>query len=157
MKCLLKFVACSLIIGVFFFTSCKKENYASPVVIAPPGEKTDSTSLSTSPKDLLTGHEFIFNELVWAYDVDGGGNLYMGVENRPELFSKNDRSVEVSVKPDSSNTWTIIEKFLYPNSSEFVYSIYSNSLFVFHNPHIFSWSADTHLAGKVFSVKVKLF
>jgi hypothetical protein len=105
--------------------------------------------------DSLTGQEFIFNGLVWAYDVDGGGNLYIGVENRPELFSNNNRSVEVSVKPDSLNTWTIAEKFHYPNSSEFVYSIYSNSLFLFHNPHIFPWSADTHLAGKVFSVKVK--
>jgi len=154
MKPILKFATCILLSSVAF-TSCKKENYVPPVVIAPLGGKTDSASLSTSRKDSLTGQEFIFNELVWAYDLDGGANLYIGVENRPELFSNNNRSVEVSVKPDSSNTWTTIEKFQYPNSSEFVYSIYSNSLFVFHNPHIFSWSADTHLAGKVFSVKVK--
>ena len=156
MKPIQKFATCILLTSIAL-ASCKKENYVPPVVIAPLEEKTDSTSLSTSPQDSLTGQEFIFNELVWAYDVDGGGNLYIGVENRSELFSNNNRSVEVSVKPDSSNTWTRAEKFLYPNSSEFVYSIYSNSLFVFHNPHIFSWSADTHLAGKVFSVKVKLF
>ena len=149
MKPIIKFIACGLIIGIIFFTSCKKENYVPSVVIPP------QINLSTSPRDSLTGQEFIFNELVWAYDVDGGGNLYIGVENRPELFSNSNRSVEVSVKPDSANTWTIAEKFQYPNSSEFVYSIYSNSLFVFHNPHIFPWSADTHLAGKVFSVKVK--
>ena len=154
MKPIQKFATCILLTSIAL-ASCKKENYVPPVVIAPLEEKTDSTSLSTSPQDSLTGQEFIFNELVWAYDVDGGGNLYIGVENRPELFSNNNRSVEVSVKPDSSNTWTTIEKFQYPNSSEYVYSIYSNSLFLFHNPHIFPWSADTHLAGKVFSVKVK--
>jgi len=154
MNPILKFATFILLSSVAF-TSCKKENYVPPVVIAPLGGKTDSAILSTSPRDSLTGREFIFNELVWAYDVDGGGNLYIGVENRPELFSNNNRSVEVSVKPDSSNTWTTIEKFQYPNSSEYVYSIYSNSLFLFHNPHIFPWSADTHLAVKVFSVKVK--
>jgi len=154
MKPIQKFATCILLTSIAL-TSCKKENYVPPVVIARLGGKTDSTSLSTSRKDSLTGQEFILNELVWAYDVDGGGNLYIGVENRPELFSNSNRSVEVSVKPDSANTWTIAEKFQYPNSSEFVYSIYSNSLFVFHNPHIFPWSADTHLAGKVFSVKVK--
>ena len=154
MKPIQKFATCILLTSIAL-ASCKKENYVPPVVIAPLEEKTDSTSLSTSPQDSLTGQEFIFNELVWAYDVDGGGNLYIRVENRSDLFSNNNRSVEVSVKPDSSNTWTRAEKFLYPNSSEFIYSIYSNSLFVFHNPHIFPWSADTHLAGKVFSVKVK--
>src|SRR6187551_2076676 len=151
---ILKF-ATFILLSSFAFTSCKKENYVPPVVIAPLGGKTDSASLSTSPRNSLLGQEFIFNELVWSYDVDGGGNLYMGVENRPEIFSNINRIIEVSVKPDSLNTWTTIEKFQYPNSSEFVYSIYSNSLFVFHNPHIFSWSADTHLAGKVSSVKVK--
>ena len=154
MNPILKFATFILLSSVAF-TSCKKENYVPPVVIAPLGGKTDSASLSTSPRDSLSGQEFIFNELVWAYDVDGGGNLYMGVENRPEIFSNINRIIEVSVKLDSLNTWTTIEKFQYPNSSEFVYSIYSNSLFVFHNPHIFSWSADTHLAAKVFSVKVK--
>ena len=154
MNPILKFATFILLSSVAF-TSCKKENYVPPVVIAPLGGKTDSASLSTSPRDSLTGQEFIFNELVWAYDVDGGGNLYMGVENRPEIFSNINRIIEVSVKLDSLNTWTTIEKFQYPNSSEYVYSIYSNSLFLFHNPHIFLWSADTHLAGKVFSVKVK--
>ena len=154
MNPILKFATFILLSSVAF-TSCKKENYVPPVVIAPLGGKTDSASLSTSPRDSLSGQEFIFNELVWAYDVDGGGNLYIGVENRPEIFSNINRIIEVSVKLDSLNTWTTIEKFQYPNSSEFVYSIYSNSLFVFHNPQIFPWSADTHLAGKVFSVKVK--
>ena len=132
MKPIQKFATCILLTSIAL-TSCKKENYVPPVVIAPLGGKTDSASLSTSRKDSLTGQEFILNELVWAYDVDGGGNLYIGVENRPELFSNSNRSVEVSVKPDSSNTWTIAEKFQYPNSSEYVYSIYSNSLFLFHN------------------------
>ncbi len=36
MKYVLKFVACSLIIGIIFFASCKKDNYVPPVVIAPP-------------------------------------------------------------------------------------------------------------------------
>jgi len=148
MKPIQKFATCILLTSIAL-ASCKKENDVTPAVIPP------QINLSTSPQDSLTGREFIFNELVWAYDVDGGGNLYIGIENRPELFSNSNRSVEVSVKPDSSNTWTTIEKFQYPNSSEYVYSIYSNSLFLFHNPHIFPWSADTHLAGKVFSVKVK--
>ena len=93
MKPIQKFATCILLTSIAL-ASCKKENYVPPVVIAPLEEKTDSTSLSTSPQDSLTGQEFIFNELVWAYDVDGGGNLYIGVENRPELFSNNNRSVE---------------------------------------------------------------
>ena len=148
MKPIQKFATCILLTSIAL-ASCKKENDVTPAVIPP------QINLSTSPQDSLTGRDFIFNELVWAYDVDGGGNLYIGIENRPELFSNSNRSVEVSVKPDSSNTWTTIEKFQYPNSSEYVYSIYSNSHFLFHNPHIFPWSADTHLAGNVFSVKVK--
>ena len=151
MKSIVNLSVLVFLICMMFFISCKKEKtYSTNLSTA----RQDSL-LSTARQDSLTGRELIFNELVWAYDVDGGGNLYIGVENRPELFSNSNRSVEVSVKPDSSNTWTTIEKFQYPNSSEFVYSIYSNSLFVFHNPHIFSWSADTHLAGKVSSVKVK--
>ena len=151
MKSIVNLSVLVFLICMMFFISCKKEKtYSTNLSTA----RQDSL-LSTARQDSLTGRELIFNELVWAYDVDGGGNLYIGVENRPELFSNNNRSVEVSVKPDSSNTWTTIEKFQYPNSSEYVYSIYSNSLFLFHNPHIFLWSADTHLAGKVFSVKVK--
>ena len=151
MKSIVNLSVLVFLICMMFFISCKKEKtYSTNLSTAP-----QDSLLSTAPQDSLTEQEFIFNELVWAYDVDGGGNLYIGVENRPELFSNNNRSVEVSVKPDSSNTWTTIEKFQYPNSSEYVYSIYSNSLFLFHNPHIFLWSADTHLAGKVFSVKVK--
>ena len=141
----------SCLSGMMLLISCKKEKAYSTNLSA----ARKDLLLSTSPQDSLTGRELIFNELVWAYDADGSGNLYIGVENRPELFSNNNRSVEVSVKPGSSNAWTIAEKFQYPNSSEFVYSIYSNSLFLFHNPHIFPWSADTHLAGKVFSVKVR--
>jgi len=74
MKPIIKFIACGLIIGIIFFTSCKKENYVPSVVIPP------QINLSTSPQDSLTGREFIFNGLVWAYDVDGAGNLYIDVE-----------------------------------------------------------------------------
>jgi hypothetical protein len=148
MKPILKFAACILLSSVAF-TSCKKENDVTPVVIPP------QNNLSTSPQDSLTGREFIFNGLVWAYDADGGGNLYIDVEIPPELLIHSNQSVEVSVKPDSSNTWTIAEKFQYPNSSEFVYNFFLNSLYIFHNQNIFTWSADTYSAGKVFSVKVK--
>ena len=149
MKTIIKFIACGLIIGIIFFTSCKKENDVPSVVIPP------QINLSTSPQDSLTGREFIFNGLVWAYDVDGAGNLYIDVEISPELLIHSNQSVEISVKPDSSNTWTIAEKFQYPNSSEFVYNFFLNSLYVFHNQNIFTWPADTYSAGKVFSVKVK--
>ncbi|TMI86640.1 MAG: hypothetical protein E6H08_20585, partial [Bacteroidetes bacterium] len=116
MKSIVNLSVLVFLICMMLLISCKKEKAYSTNLSA---ARQDSL-LSTSPQDSLTGREFIFNELVWAYDVDGGGNLYIGVENRPELFGNNNRSVEVSVKPDSSNTWTTIEKLLYPNSSEFV-------------------------------------
>jgi hypothetical protein len=106
-------------------------------------------------RDSLTGKAFIFDGLVWAYDFDGGANLYIGIENRPDLFADSSRPVEVSVKPDSSNIWLATGRFQYPVSTEYVYGMYSNSLFIFHHPHIFPWSPDTHLAGAMFSVRVK--
>ena len=149
MKSIVNLSVLVFLICMMLLISCKKENDVPSVVIPP------QINLSTSPQDSLTGREFIFNGLVWAYDVDGAGNLYIDVEISPELLIHSNQSVEISVKPDSSNTWTTIEKLLYPNSSEFVYSIYSNSLFIFHNQNIFTWSADTYSAGKVFSVRVK--
>lgn len=148
--CIVSIVSSVLLI---FFSSCKKEVTVIHAAASTP--PLYGQTPSTSPNDSLKGKEFVFNELVWTYDNDGAANLYLGIENRPDLFSNGDRSVIVLLKPNSLNTWTTADKFLYPNSSEFVYGIYAKSLFIFHNPQIFPWSPDTHLAGKVFSVKVK--
>jgi|KBSSwiS6_1023812.scaffolds.fasta_scaffold49964_1 hypothetical protein len=151
---------CSTILftSIIFLTSCRKENpirstialIHQPVVPPPPAQPMPSAQ-----QDSLSGREFIFYDLVWAYDVDGAANLYIGVENKPELFGNNERPIQVWIKPGSDSMWIAIERFHYPNSSEYVFSVYSNSLFLFHNPHIFPWSSDTHLAGTKARVKVK--
>ena len=147
-KPILKFAACILLIGIIFFASCSKD---SPV---------NNTSYNNPPPpslppvtDSLTGREFIFSDLIWDYDNDGAGNLYVGIENRPDLF-RADRAVEVSVRSDINNTWVAAEKFHYPNAPGYVYSIYLRSLFVFPSPHIF-YSSGTQLAGTKVSLKVK--
>ncbi|MEO6000560.1 MAG: hypothetical protein ABIN89_27190 [Chitinophagaceae bacterium] len=104
--------------------------------------------------DSLPGREFVFSDLIWDYDYDGAGNLYIGIENMPELFSS-DRLVEVSLKRSGDNIWIAAEKFHYPNTPGYVYSIYSQSLFVFFSPHIFPWSGNTQLAGTKVSLRVK--
>jgi hypothetical protein len=148
MKPILKFAACILLITTATLISCSKNN---PV---------NNTSYNNPPPpslppvtDSLTGREFIFSDLIWDYDNDGAGNLYVGIENRPDLF-RADRAVEVSVRSDINNTWVGAEKFHYPNAPGYVYSIYLGSLIVFPSPHIFFWSG-TQLAGTKVSLKVK--
>jgi hypothetical protein len=143
----------SLVSLTVLFSACEKEGTVIHAAASTP--YLYGQTLSASSHDSLTGKEFVFDELVWAYDVDGAANLYLGIENRPDLFCDSNRPVIVSLKPNSQNTWVTAEKFQYPNSSEFVFSIYSRGLFIFHNPQIFPWSPDTHLAGNVFSVRVK--
>jgi hypothetical protein len=98
--------------------------------------------------------EYRYDGLVWQYDVDGAANLYIGIEPPPEPFFS-DRPVEVLVKSETDNEWTIDQLFHYPNSSAYVYSIYANTLWVFPYPHVFPWSANSFLAGKKVSVRVK--
>ena len=152
MKSTRKFAAFILLTGIIFFASCSKDspvnntsyNNPPPPPLPPPSLPTDS----------LKGREFIFSDLIWEYDYDGAANLYIGVENRPDLFSS-DRPVEVSLKPIGDTMWIAAEKFHYPNAPGYVYSIYSKSLFVFPSPHIFPWSGNTQLAGTKVSLKVK--
>ena len=149
MKMILKFVVCILLIGIVTFVSCNKEKPVASVVVPPPPPPPPPPI-----KDSLTGKEFIFSDLIWDYDYDGAANLYIGIENRPDLFSV-DRPVEVLVKSAIDVTWMAAEKFHYPNTPGYVYGIYSKSLFVFPSPHIFPWSGNTQLPGTKVSLKVK--
>jgi hypothetical protein len=98
--------------------------------------------------------EYRYDGIVWEYDADGAGNLYIGIEPPPEPFFSG-RPVEVLVKSETDNDWRIAQLFHYPNSSAYVYSIYANTLWVFPYPHVFPWSANSFLAGKKVSVIVK--
>ena len=156
MKSILRFFVYILLIGLAF-VSCSKNSPANNTRnIYPSPVPRQAQPLSSAPlfNNSLRGQEFIFYDLVWNYDVDGAANLYIGIENRPDLFSQ-DWAIEVSLKPEDNNNWIAAEKFHYPNSPGYVYSIYSNGLFIFHSPHIFPWSANNQLAGTKVSVKVK--
>ncbi len=152
MKPIPKLAAVFLFVSIVDFISCKKEFSVSTLVTQPP--PPPPPPLPPLPPDSLKGREFIFSDLIWEYDYDGAANLYIGVENRPDLFSS-DRPVEVSLKPSGNTMWIAVQKFHYPNSADYVYSISSNSLFVFPSPHIFPSSGNTQLAGTKVSLKVK--
>lgn len=142
----------TLIIGLGFlmFSSCKKEKAVTTVVINP------TLPLPTLKQDSSLGtKEIIFKDLTWDFDNDGAGNLYIGIENLQEPFV-NSTVAAVYLKSDHDTAWIAAEKFQYPNSPGYVYTVNSNSLFVFHSPHIFPWSDYNHLAGTIVSIKVKL-
>lgn len=135
---------------VMFFIACKKENTMTPNAInstqSPPTVKPDTSSNTK---------EFIFNDLTWDFDNDGGGNLYIGIENFYDHVG-NSAIAGVYIKSDHDTAWIAAENFHYPNSPGYVYSLYSNILFVFYSPHIFSWSDYNHIGGTKVSIKVKI-
>jgi hypothetical protein len=150
MKKLLKFAILILTAGNMFFVACKKEKAFTTGVINPPPSPP-----YLKPDTSFDSKEIIFKDLIWDFDNDGGGVLYLGIENRADLFG-NKAVVAVYLQADHDTTWFTAEIFHYPNSPGYVYSVYANSLFVFPSPHIFFWSDYNHLAGTKVSIKVKL-
>lgn len=149
MKKLLKIAILILTAGTLFFVACKKEKSFTYGVINPPPSPP-----YLKPDTSFGSKEIIFKDLIWDFDNDGGGNLYIVIENLQDPFVN--AAVEaVYLKSDHDTAWVAAEKFHYPNSPGFVYTVSTNSLFVFHSPHIFPLSDYTHLAGTKVSIKVK--
>jgi hypothetical protein len=151
MKLNLKFAGFILLLNVIFFVGCSKEkNITTSSINNPPPPPPPP------PTDTLSGKEFIFTDLIWEFDNDGGAELYIGIENRPDLFSV-EKSVKVSVKSVIDSNWIAAEKIHFPNSPGYVFGIDINakSLFVFPSPYIFPWSGNTQLPGTKVSLKVK--
>jgi hypothetical protein len=156
MKYSLKNLILIFLTGIFLLSACTKEEPVYTKVATtnqPPVQVTPSTPSNLSNPPIR--YELLFNDLIWAYDNDGAANLYLAIENKPDIFGPNSTLAQVWIRPESDSTWINLEYFHYPNSSEYVFSVYSNGLYIFHNPHIFPWSPDTHLAGTKASLKLR--
>jgi hypothetical protein len=149
MKLILKFMLPILLIVATAIISCSKD----------PGNYP--TSLSSPPPpplpiiDTLSGKEFNFSGLRWDYWLDDFDELYVSIENRPDLFSR-DRAVEISVKSITDSTWITAQKDPII-SSQYVYSIYLGRLYLFPYPFIYRSSGNTQLAGSLVSLKVRFY
>jgi hypothetical protein len=148
MKQILNLITTTLFIATTALISCSKNPDTYP------------TSSSSPPPptiiDTLSGKEFNFSNLTWDYWLDDFDELYVSIENRPDLFNR-DRTVEVSVKSITDSVWISAQKYNATISPEYVYSIYLGRLYVFPYPYIYPWSGNTQLAGSLVSLKVRFF
>ena len=134
-----------LTIVIFIFASCRKEpDSTNRDVITPPPQTSDT----------LKGKEFIFSDLIWSYWLDDFSELYIIVENRPDLFSF-ERETEVYVKSSTDTAWVRAQTYNPNLSPGYVYSIYLKRLYVFPYPYIYPWSVNTQLAGSRVILKVR--
>lgn len=154
MKKYLKIVTSVLVIIVStLFADCKKES----IPIRLPHESKPVMKDSNIVKaDMLSGKEFIFNNLKWTHAGPGGiaeEEIWIGVENRPDLFGNTQKTMQVAVKFDTSSAWLNIPKWdgtIIPSSVGFVHLImYANSFYVESYPMNFS------LTGRQASLKIK--
>jgi hypothetical protein len=141
MKSLLKLTNYFLLLVVIIFASCKKEKtlHANVPLYQP-----------ASIIDPLRGQEFFFNDLTWEIDADGTGLVIVSTPNQPIYFSP-DRSMEVSIKLDTSAIWISVPKASSSNGYEYLYGINLGYLFVYNMP------SNNQLAGTKVSIRVKFF
>jgi hypothetical protein len=138
MKSIIKFSVCALL-AVISFSSCTKDDV-----------KHHFSDRNPSRVDTLAGKEFIFNDLIWEEDTEYGW-IYTVVQNRPDLFSKPDRPLEVSLMLDTVNSWLAIPNLSSNNSTGFTYGINrGNASFV-----VSALSGYIQLVGRKVSVKIK--
>ena len=149
MKTVITHYICPLFFGMIIFTSCikKNESYNRPAYSLPPVNVVDT----------LTGKEFRFDSLIWAYD-DNVDNVVININNRPDLF-RYPRSIDVFLMPDSSSGWVYVRRITteLPSYYGFLYGIVNGPLYGINNYSfgIFPRPADVSLEGKIVSVKVK--
>jgi len=144
-----------MLTGSVSFTSCKKEKSATSFVssIHTPQYPPLSPQLGT---DTLNGKEFLFNDLAWVHAGPGAiaeEEVWVGVENRPDLFNNPLRSMEVSIKSDTSAVWITVPKWNWPTipaNSGYVHVIMYNSSF-----YVESYPLNIQLIGTRVSLKIK--
>lgn len=150
MKSNTKSIISTFIAITIFLVACRKEIVRAKTNI---GESVKSESVKS---DTLTGKEFIFQDLKWIHAGQGAiaeEEIWIGVENRPDLFSNSQRPMEVAVKFDTSSLWSNIPKWdgkTTPSNIGFVHLImYANSFYVESCPMNFL------LIGRKASLKIK--
>ena len=140
-----------ILIACMGLISCQKEK-----LLDSPRNTVLSSPPLLFPQDTLKGREFIFENLSWVHAGPGAigeEEIWIGVENRPDLFSNPQRQMEVAVKFDTSTVWLNIPKWngtLVPSSIGFVHLImYASSFYVESHPMNF------RLQGRKASLKIK--
>jgi hypothetical protein len=153
MKNNIKTIAPIALIITVFVVACSREIVVRPTPDQRRPDITDSTSVKL---DTLTGKEFIFQDLKWTHAGPGAiaeEEIWIGIENRPDLFNNPQRPMEVAVKFDTSSSWLNIPKWdgaTTPSSIGFVHLImYGNSFYVESYPTNFL------LIGRNASLKIK--
>src|SRR5688572_48606 len=129
------------------FISCNKN--PSSIETPPP-----SPSLDT-----LRGREFEFNDLTWQEIHSPGPNVIVAI-HRPDLFFNPFRSLEVTIRLDTSAIWLGVLRDTgspYPAGFDFFYTIGGSDFFHADGGHlyIFPISGNHSLVGTKVSIKVK--
>lgn len=148
--------AIPIILILLFVVACKKE----PESISPIKRSKTELQPGGNPffvkADTLTGKEFMFTDLKWTHAGQGAiteEEIWIGVENRPDLFGDSQRPLEVAVKFDTASAWLPIPKWdgtLVPSGVGFVHLImYGNSFYIESFPMNFS------LINRKASLKIK--
>jgi hypothetical protein len=103
--------------------------------------------------DSLSGHEFLFNNLAWFYDVVDG--LYVSTPSRPALFFQQNDSMEVYIRLDTSTVWINVPRWVspLPANNGYLYEIVNGpgTSFLFVDSHPINYT----LLGTFASIKVK--
>lgn len=150
MKQIIQYSVLILLTGCVGFVGCKKEEFTTPFgVTSPP-------SPPSTPTDTLSGKEFLFEDLQWVHAGPGGvaeEEIWIAVENRPELFNNPSRQMEVSIKFDTSSAWINVPRWnwpVVPANPGYLYIIMYNSSF-----YVESYPLNFQLIGRKASLKIK--
>ena len=150
MKILIQHIVCLLLIPMMIFTSCIKSDHRFI-----PRANYNPSGSSGNVIDTLMGKEFQFDSLIWeynenAYNINNVDNVFISINNRPDLFMY-PRNFEVSLRPDISSAWVPVvrnEVNFFPPFG-FVYSVGSGGIGIVPKP------ANISLEGRIASVKVR--
>ena len=123
----------------------------------------DSSLINSPPPpqlflDSLRGREFVFNDLIWAQNPFGGGDVMVRISDRPDLFSYPFRTMNVSIRLDTSAIWLDTPEFslyFFPIAGfSFFYSLEETYGGIF-SLDIFPYPAIPSLKGRKVSVRIK--
>jgi len=128
------------LLAVISISSCTKDDV----------KQTPYPLPSPARVDILPGTEFIFDGLIWQEEPEFG-TIFFGLKNRHDLFFNPYRSLEVSLKLDTLNSWFEIPISSSNNTGIFSYGIDINSASIgVQAPFGYS-----QLAGRKVSLKIK--
>jgi len=134
----------TVILIVVIIASCKKEK----ITLIKPAPITLSS---------LSGKEFVYDSLRWAYYNSGSGSpswdeIYLSIPPRPEWFTSDFRNAKTFLRLDTTTVWIEVksEELFDPRLSvQYVYNIYSSGLV------INVWPLNHQLISKKAAIKIK--